>query len=56
MKLLSGHVSSRIALKAFADAGGKAVMLVITVAAARRLNADPFGILAFAMATGWLLN
>ena len=43
-------------LKVFADATGKAVMLVITVVAARRLNADPFGILAFAMATGWLLG
>ena len=46
----------RIAFKALADAGGKAVMLVITVVAARRLNADPFGVLAFAMATGWLLG
>jgi O-antigen/teichoic acid export membrane protein len=26
------------------------------VVAARRLNADPFGIMAFAMATGWLLG
>ena len=43
-------------MKAFADAGGKAVMLVITVAAARRLNADPFGVMALAMATGWLLG
>ena len=49
-------VAPRIAFKAFADAGGKAVMLVITVVAARRLNADPFGVLAFAMATGWLLG
>ncbi len=49
-------VAPRIAFKAFADAGGKAVMLVITVVAARRLNADPFGIMAFAMATGWLLG
>ena len=46
----------RIAFKALADAGGKAVMLVITVVAARRLNADPFGVMAFAMATGWLLG
>lgn len=45
-----------IAFKALADAGGKAVMLVITVVAARRLNADPFGVMAFAMATGWLLG
>ena len=42
--------------KAAADAGGKAVMLIITVAAARRLNPDPFAILALAMATGWLLG
>ena len=47
---------ARIAFKALADAGGKAVMLVIIVVAARRLNADPFGVLAFAMATGWLLG
>ncbi len=63
VKLLSRYVISdmravapRIAFKAFADAGGKAVMLVITVVAARRLNADPFGVMAFAMATGWLLG
>lgn len=31
-------------------------MLVITVVAARRLNPDPFAILAFAMATGWLIG
>ena len=49
-------LAPRIAFRAFADAGGKAVMLVITVVAARRLNADPFGIMAFAMATGWLLG
>ena len=60
MKLLSRYVTLRlggpIALKVLADAGGKAVMLVITVVAARRLNPDPFAILAFAMATGWLLG
>ena len=49
-------MAPRIAFKAVADAGGKAVMLVITVVAARRLNADPFGVMAFAMATGWLLG
>jgi len=43
-------------LKALADAAGKAVTLVITVVAARRLNADPFGVLAYAMATGWLIG
>ena len=64
MKLLSRYVTrdrdapwrARIVFKALADAGGKAVTLVITVVAARRLNADPFGVLAFAMATGWLLG
>jgi O-antigen/teichoic acid export membrane protein len=45
-----------VVLKVLADVGGKAAMLVITVAAARRLNPDPFAILAFAMATGWLLG
>ena len=42
--------------KASAEATSKAVMLAITVAAARWLNADQFGILAFATATGWLLT
>ena len=46
----------RITLKAFADAAGKAVTLIVTIVAARRLNADPFGVLAYAMATGWLLG
>jgi O-antigen/teichoic acid export membrane protein len=55
VKLLSRYVTP-IAFKAFADAGGKAVMLVVTIVAARRLNADPFGVMAFAMATGWLLG
>jgi O-antigen/teichoic acid export membrane protein len=45
-----------VLLKAAADAGGKAVMLVITIVAARQLNPDPFAILALAMATGWLLG
>ena len=45
-----------VVLKGLADAAGKAAMLVITVVAARRLNPDPFAILAFAMATGWLLG
>ena len=44
----------RIAAKGAADMAGKAVTLIITIVAARRLNADPFGILAYAMATGWL--
>jgi O-antigen/teichoic acid export membrane protein len=46
----------RITLKAAADVAGKAVTLIITIVAARRLNADPFAILAYAMATGWLLG
>jgi O-antigen/teichoic acid export membrane protein len=49
-------LTARVALKAIADVGGKAVTLVITVAAARTLNADAFGVLALAMATGWLLG
>ena len=59
VKLLSRYVTFPlawpIALKGAADAAGKAVMLVITIVAARRLNADAFGVMAFAMATGWLL-
>jgi len=46
----------RIVLKGGADVVGKAVTLVITVAAARILNADAFGVMALAMATGWLLG
>jgi O-antigen/teichoic acid export membrane protein len=55
VKLLSGYVIP-ISVKAFADAIGKSVMFIITVVAARRLNPDPFAILALAMATGWLLG
>src|SRR5687768_1632504 len=47
---------ARVGFKVLADVGGKAAMLVITVVAARRLNPDPFAILAFATATGWLLG
>jgi O-antigen/teichoic acid export membrane protein len=47
---------SRVLVKVAADTAGKAVMLVITVVAARQLNPDPFAILALAMATGWLLG
>ena len=47
---------ARVVLKLLADVGGKAAMLAITVVAARRLNPDPFAILAFATATGWLLG
>jgi O-antigen/teichoic acid export membrane protein len=55
VKLLSGYVIP-ISLKASADAIGKSVMFIITIVAARRLNPDPFAILALAMATGWLLG
>ena len=43
-------------IKGAADVAGKAVTLVITVLAARTLNADAFGVMALAMATGWLLG
>jgi O-antigen/teichoic acid export membrane protein len=56
VKLLSRFVTLRITLKAIADVVGKAVTLIITIVAARRLNADPFGVMAYAMATGWLLG
>jgi O-antigen/teichoic acid export membrane protein len=49
-------VSARIAAKGAADIAGKAVTLVITAVAARTLVADAFGVLALAMATGWLLG
>jgi O-antigen/teichoic acid export membrane protein len=49
-------VSARIAFKAAADVAGKTVTLVITVVAARTLVADAFGVMALAMATGWLLG
>lgn len=46
----------RVGLKLAADGIGKSVTLVVTIVAARRLNADPFAIMAYAMATGWLLG
>ncbi|MDH4063589.1 MAG: oligosaccharide flippase family protein [Acidobacteriota bacterium] len=46
----------RIPLKAAADAAGKAATLVVTVAAARTLGGDAFGVLALGMTTGWLLG
>jgi O-antigen/teichoic acid export membrane protein len=49
-------VPARIVFKAAADAGGKAVTLVVTMAAARTLMPDAFGVLALGMATGWLLG
>jgi O-antigen/teichoic acid export membrane protein len=63
VKLLSPYVtfesravSARIVAKGAADVAGKAVTLVITAVAARTLVADAFGILALAMATGWLIG
>lgn len=49
-------LSTRIVLKGVADAGGKAVTLVITAVAARTLVSDAFGVMALAMGTGWLLG
>jgi O-antigen/teichoic acid export membrane protein len=55
-RFVTRGVSARIALKGAADVGGKAVTLVVTAVAARTLVADAFGVLALAMATGWLLG
>jgi len=55
VKLFSRFVTL-VTVKALADVIGKAVTLVITIVAARQLNPDPFAILAYAMATGWLLG
>jgi O-antigen/teichoic acid export membrane protein len=49
-------VSLRIALKAAADAAGKAVTLVVMVMAARTLSTTAFGVLALATTVGWLLG
>jgi O-antigen/teichoic acid export membrane protein len=46
----------RIAIKGVSDVLGKAVTLAITIVAARTLVADAFGVMALAMATGWLLG
>jgi O-antigen/teichoic acid export membrane protein len=56
VKLLSPSVKFRVVAKGGADAIGKAATLVITAVAARTLVADAFGVLALAMATGWLLG
>ena len=55
-RFVTHGVPARIALKGAADVAGKAVTLVITAVAARTLVADAFGVLALAMATGWLLG
>jgi O-antigen/teichoic acid export membrane protein len=49
-------VPARILLKGVADAGGKAVTLIVTALAARALVPDAFGVMALAMTTGWLLG
>ncbi len=63
MKAVSEYVSpgvrrasTLVAYKATADIVSKAVTLLVTVAAARVLAPQAFGILALAMTTGWLLG
>jgi O-antigen/teichoic acid export membrane protein len=64
VKLFSRYVTLRlaqgrrlqIAIKGVSDAVGKTVTLVVTIVAARTLVADAFGVMALAMATGWLLG
>ena len=51
-----GRALSLIAYKTLADGLSKLVSLAITVAAARLLSAEDFGILALAMTTGWLIS
>ena len=50
------RASTLVAYKATADIVSKAVTLLVTVAAARVLAPQAFGILALAMTTGWLLG
>jgi O-antigen/teichoic acid export membrane protein len=45
-----------VAYKATADVVSKTVTLVVTIAAARVLAPDAFGVLALAMTTGWILG
>ena len=47
---------SLIAYKTLADVVSKAVTLVITIAAARLLSRQDFGVLALAMTSGWLIS
>lgn len=44
-----------VGYKAFADLAGKAVMFVITVAAARRLAPAAFGVFSLASTLGWMI-
>src|SRR5207244_23998 len=43
-----------IAFKAFADLAGKGSLFVITIAAARRLSPESFGIFALGSTLGWM--
>jgi O-antigen/teichoic acid export membrane protein len=69
VKSLSGYVIGRrprrpstfvdaslVAYKSSADVVSKAVTLAVTVAAARALPANDFGVMALAMTTGWILG
>jgi O-antigen/teichoic acid export membrane protein len=47
---------SLVAYKTAADIASKTVTLVVTVAAARTLTPEDFGVMALAMTTGWLLG
>jgi O-antigen/teichoic acid export membrane protein len=55
VKAVSGYVNL-VAYKATADVVSKSVTLLVTVAAARVLAPEAFGVLALAMTTGWLLG
>ena len=55
MKAVSRNVNL-VAYKASADVVSKTVTLLVTVAAARVLAPEAFGVLALAMTTGWLLG
>ena len=62
VKAISEYVNPRlrppqlVAYKATADVLSKSVTLVVTVAAARLLAPEAFGVLALAMTTGWILG
>jgi O-antigen/teichoic acid export membrane protein len=62
VKAISEYVNPRVraphlvAYKATADVVSKTVTLIVTIAAARVLAPDVFGVLALAMTTGWLLG
>jgi O-antigen/teichoic acid export membrane protein len=62
VKAISEFVNPRVraphlvAYKATADVVSKTVTLLVTIAAARVLAPDAFGVLALAMVTGWILG